>query len=151
MAATSGAAAGASTLLKVAVAVIGVSGLGIATYFLVQDDISAKEKTTSIQIDEEIESQETKTSEPESIDVLVIEAEDKSKIKSSKESNVTENTVEYIEVIAIEEQSIVVEENELEPQNTPTEVSTSNNEPATAIEEVTENHCRRHQSKNLHW
>ena len=76
VAATSGAAAGASTLLKVAVAVIGVSGLGIATYFLVQDDIPAKEKTTSIQRDEEIESQETKTTEPESNDVLVIETED---------------------------------------------------------------------------
>ena len=44
VAATSGSAAGASTLLKIAAAVIGVSGLGIATYFLVQDDIPAKEK-----------------------------------------------------------------------------------------------------------
>ena len=139
VAATSGGAAGASTLLKVAVAVIGVSGLGIATYFLVQDDIPAKEKTTSIQIDEEIESQETKTTEPESNDVLVIETEDKSAIKSTKESNVTENTVENKEAIVFEEQSIIVEENKLEPQSTPTEVSASNNEPAAAIEEVTEN------------
>ena len=140
VAATSGAAAGTSTLLlKVAAAVIGVSGLGIATYLLVQDDIPVKEKTTSIQIDEEKESQETKTSEPESNDLLVIEAEDKSAIKSTKESNVTENTVEYIEVIALEEQSIIVEENELEPQNTPAEVPASNNEPAAAIEEVMEN------------
>ena len=54
VAATSGSAAGTSTLLKIAAAVIGVSGLGIATYFMVQDDIPTKEKTSFIQIDEEI-------------------------------------------------------------------------------------------------
>ena len=56
--------------------------------------------------------------ERESNDVLVIEMEDKSAIKSTKESNVTENTVENKEAIVFEEQSIIVEENKLEPSNT---------------------------------
>lgn len=52
-AAASGAATGSSVILKAAVAVIGVSGLGIATYFVLQEEELAKPTTlSSIQLDE---------------------------------------------------------------------------------------------------
>ena len=112
VAATSGAAAGTSTLLKIAAAVIGVSGLGIATYFMVQDDIPTKEKTSSIQIEEEIESQETKTSEPEN-KVIEIEENENLSVIETPDFNQPESIVEEI---AVEEESIVLQENELELQ-----------------------------------
>ena len=52
-AAASSAAAGSSIIFKAAVAVIGVSGLGIATYFVLQEDEVAKPTTlSSIQLDQ---------------------------------------------------------------------------------------------------
>ena len=135
VAATSGAAAGTSTLLKIAAAVIGVSGLGIATYFMVQDDIPTKEKTSSIQIDEEIESQETKTSDPEN-KVIEIEENENLSVLETPDFNQPENIVEEI---AVEEESIVLQENELELVENPTEVIPTNTEQVEVREEVVEN------------
>ncbi len=135
VAATSGAAAGTSTLLKIAAAVIGVSGLGIATYFMVQDDIPTKEKTSSIQIEEEIESQETKTSEPEN-KVIEIEENENLSVLETPDFNQPENIVEEI---AVEEESIVLQENELELVENPTEVIPTNTEQVDVREEVVEN------------
>ena len=134
-AATSGAAAGTSTLLKIAAAVIGVSGLGIATYFMVQDDIPTKEKTSSIQIEEEIESQETKTSEPEN-KVIEIEENENLSVIETPDFNQPESIVEEI---AVEEESIVLQENELEDIENPTEVIPTNTEQVEVREEVVEN------------
>ena len=135
VAATSGAAAGTSTLLKIAAAVIGVSGLGIATYFMVQDDIPTKEKTSFIQIDEEIESQETKTSDPEN-KVIEIEENENLSVLETPDFNQPENIVEEI---AVEEESIVLQENELELVENPTEVIPTNTEQVEVREEVVEN------------
>ena len=135
VAATSGAAAGTSTLLKIAAAVIGVSGLGIATYFMVQDDIPTKEKTSSIQIEEEIESQETKTSEPEN---KVIEIE-KNENRSVIETPDFDQPESIVEEIAVEEESIALQENELELTENPTEVIPTNTEQVEVREEVVEN------------
>ena len=135
VAATSGSAAGTSTLLKIAAAVIGVSGLGIATYFMVQDDIPTKEKTSFIQIDEEIESQETKTSDPEN-KVIEIEENENLSVLETPDFNQPENIVEEI---AVEEESIVLQENELELVENPTEVIPTNTEQVEVREEVVEN------------
>ena len=135
VAATSGAAAGTSTLLKIAAAVIGVSGLGIATYFMVQDDIPTKEKTSSIQIEEEIESQETKTSEPEN-KVIEIEENENLSVIETPDFNQPESIVEEI---AVEEESLVLLENELEDVENPTEIIPTNTEQVEAREEVVEN------------
>ena len=135
VAATSGAAAGTSTLLKIAAAVIGVSGLGIATYFMVQDDIPTKEKTSSIQIEEEIESQETKTSEPEN-KVIEIEENENFSVVETPDFNQLESIVEEI---AVEEETIVFQENELELTENPTEVIPTNTEQVDVKEEVVEN------------
>ena len=135
VAATSGAAAGTSTLLKIAAAVVGVSGLGIATYFMVQDDIPTKEKTSSIQIEEEIESQETKTSEPEN-KVIEIEENENLSVIETPDFNQPESIVEEI---AVEEETIVLQENELELTENPTEVIPTNTEQVEVREEVVEN------------
>ena len=135
VAATSGAAAGTSTLLKIAAAVIGVSGLGIATYFMVQDDIPTKEKTSSIQIEEEIESQETKTSEPEN-KVIEIEENEKLSVIETPDFNQPES---FVEEIAVEEETTVLQENELELVENPTEVIPTNTEQVDVREEVVEN------------
>ena len=133
VAATSGAAAGTSTLLKIAAAVVGVSGLGIATYFMVQDDIPTEEKTSSIQIEEEIESQETKTSEPEN-KVIEIEENENLSVIETPDFNQPESIVEEI---AVEEESIALQENELEDIENPTEVIPTITEQVE--EEVVEN------------
>ena len=135
VAATSGAAAGTSTLLKIAAAVIGVSGLGIATYFMVQDDSPTKEKTSFIQIDEEIEPQETKTSDPEN-KVIEIEENENLSVLETPDFNQPKNIVEEI---AVEEESIVLQENELELVENPTEVIPTNTEQVEFREEVVEN------------
>ena len=135
VAASSGAAVGTSTLLKIAAAVVGVSGLGIATYFMVQDDIPTKEKTSSIQIDEEIESQETKTSESEN---KVIEIE-KNENRSVIETPDFDQPESIVEEIAVEEESIALQENELELTENPTEVIPTNTEQVEVREEVVEN------------
>ena len=135
VAATSGAAAGTSTLLKIAAAVIGVSGLGIATYFMVQDDIPTKEKTSSIQIEEEIESQETKTSEPENKVIEIEENENRSVIETPD----FDQPESIVEEIAVEEESIALQENELELTENPTEVIPTNTEQVEVREEVVEN------------
>ena len=135
VAATSGAAAGTSTLLKIAAAVIGVSGLGIATYFMVQDDIPTKEKTSSIQIEEEIESQETKTSEPENKVIEIEENENRSVIETPD----FDQPESIVEERAVEEESIALQENELELTENPTEVIPTNTEQVEVREEVVEN------------
>ena len=135
VAATSGAAAGTSTLLKIAAAVIGVSGLGIATYFMVQDDIPTKEKTSSIQIEEEIESQETKTSEPEN-KVIEIEENENLSVIETPDFNQPES---FVEEIAVEEETIVLQENELELVENPTKAIPTNTEQVDVREEVVEN------------
>ena len=135
VAATSGAAAGTSTLLKIAAAVVGVSGLGIATYFMVQDDIPTKEKTSSIQIDEEIELQETKTSESEN-KVIEIEENENLSVIETPDFNQPER---FVEEIAVEEETIVLQENELELVENPTEVIPTNTEQVDVREEVVEN------------
>ena len=132
--ATSSAAAGSSTLLKIAAAVVGVSGLGIATYFMVQDDISTKEKISSIQLDEENDLQETKTLEPEN-KVIEIEEKENHSVIRVPESNQPENIVEEI---AVEEETIVLQENELEPVEIPAEVIPTNTEQVEVKEEVVE-------------
>lgn len=136
VAATSGSVAGTSTLLKIAAAVVGVSGLGIATYFMVQDDIPTKEKTSSIQIEEEIESQETKTSEPENKVIEIEENENRSVIETPD----FDQPESIVEEIAVEEETIVVlQENELELTENPTEVIPTNTEQVDVKEEVVEN------------
>ena len=135
VAATSGAAAGTSTLLKIAAAVVGVSGLGIATYFMVQDDIPTEEKTSSIQIEEEIESQETKTSEPENKVIEIEENENRSVIETPD----FDQPESIVEEIAVEEESIALQENELELTENPTEVIPTNTEQVDVKEEVVEN------------
>ena len=135
VAATSGAAAGTSTLLKIAAAVIGVSGLGIATYFMVQDDIPTKEKTSSIQLEEEIESQETKTSEPENKVIEIEENENLSVIETS-DFNQPES---FVEEIAVEEETIVLQENELELEEIYTEVIQTKIEQVEVIDEADQN------------
>ena len=135
VAATSGAAAGTSTLLKIAAAVIGVSGLGIATYFMNQDDIPTKEKTSSIQIEEEIESQETKTSEPENKVIEIEENENRSVIETPD----FDQPESIVEEIAVEEESIALQENELELTENPTEVIPTNTEQVDVREEAVVN------------
>lgn len=135
VAATSGVAAGTSTLLKIAAAVVGFSGLGIATYFMVQDDIPSKEKISSIQLDEEIELQETKTSETEG-KLIEIDAKENSSVILTPESNQPESIVEDI---PFEEETIVIQENEFEPENIPTEVIQTNTQQIDVIEEAVEN------------
>jgi gliding motility-associated-like protein len=135
VAATSGAAAGTSTLLKIAAAVIGVSGLGIATYFMVQDDIPTKEKTSSIQIEEEIESQETKTSEPENKVIEIEENENHSVIETPD----FEQPESIVEEMAVEEETIVIQENKLELEEIPTEVIQTNTEQIQVTEEAVDN------------
>ena len=135
VAATSGAAAGTSTLLKIAAAVIGVSGLGIATYFMVQDDIPTKEKTSSIQIEEEIESQETKTSEPEN-KVIEIEENENLSVIETPDFKQPESIVEEI---AVEEETIFIQENKLEFEEIPTEVIQTNTEQIQVTEEAVDN------------
>ena len=134
-AATSGAAVGTSTLLKIAAAVVGVSGLGIATYFMVQDDIPSKEKISSIQSSQEIESQETKTSEPE---VELREIEEKETLSVTRTPGA--NQLQGIdEEIAIEQETIVLQENELIIEEIPTEVIQTNTEQTQVIVETYEN------------
>ncbi len=135
VAATSGAAVGTSTLLKIAAAVIGVSGLGIATYFMVQDDIPTKEKTSSIQIEEEIESQETKTSEPENKVIEIEENENHSVIETPD----FEQPESIVEEIAVEEETIFIQENKLEFEEIPTEVIQTNTEQIQVTEEAVDN------------
>jgi gliding motility-associated-like protein len=135
VAATSGAAAGTSILLKIAAAVIGVSGLGIATYFMVQDDIPTKEKTSSIQIEEEIESQETKTSEPENKVIEIEENENHSVIETPD----FEQPESIVEEMAVEEETIVIQENKLELEEIPTEVIQTNTEQIQVTEEAVDN------------
>jgi gliding motility-associated-like protein len=135
VAATSGAAVGTSTLLKIAAAVIGVSGLGIATYFMVQDDIPTKEKTSSIQIEEEIESQETKTSEPENKVIEIEENENHSVIETPD----FEQPESIVEEMAVEEETIVIQENKLELEEIPTEVIQTNTEQIQVTEEAVDN------------
>ena len=134
-AATSGAAVGTSTLLKIAAAVVGVSGLGIATYVMVQDDIPTKEKISSTQPSQEIESQETKTSEPE---VELREIEEKENISVTRTPG--SNQLQGIDKeIAVEQETIVLQENELELEELPTEVIQSNTEQIQVIEEPADN------------
>ena len=133
--ATSGAAAGTSTLLKIAAAVIGLSGLGIATYFMVQDDIPTKEKISKIQLDEELESQETKTSESEHKVIEIEEKENFTDIEIPK-FNKSESIVEEI---AVEQGTIVVQENEVELEEIPTEVIPANTKQDEVREEVVDN------------
>ena len=135
VAATSGAAAGTSTLLKIAAAVIGVSGLGIATYFMVQDDISTKGRISKIQLDEELESQETKTLESEDKVIEIEEKENFTDIEIPK-YNKSESIVEEI---AVEQETMVVQENEVELEEIPTEVIPSNTSQDEVREEVVDN------------
>ena len=135
VAATSGAAAGTSTLLKIAAAVVGVSGLGIATYFMVQDDIPSKEKISSIQSSQEIESQETKTSEPE-VELREIEEKENISVTRTPESNQLQGIDEEI---AVENETIVLQENELIIEEIPTEVIQTNTEQTQVIVETYEN------------
>lgn len=135
VAATSGAAAGTSTILKIAAALIGVSGLGIATYFMVQDDIPTKEKISKIQLDEEIESQETKTSEPEHKVIEIEEKENFTDIEIPK-FNKSESIVEEI---AVEQGTMIVQENEVELEVIPTEVIPANTKQDEVREEVVDN------------
>lgn len=145
VAATSGAAAGTPTLLKIAAAVIGVSGLGIATYFMVQDDIPTEEKTSSIQIEEEFESQETKTSEPENKVIEIEENENRSVIEIPN----FDQPESIVEEIAVEEESIALQENELELTENPTEVIPTNTEQADLREEGVENSSPSTQTEEL--
>ena len=118
-AATSGAAAGSSILFKAAVAVIGVSGLGIATYFVLQEEEIVQPKTSSsIQLDNNQE----KESETNSLDVVkkeIIEdlKEDVSKTTDIVSSIVNPNEKEtVIEDVDLAENKI---ESSTEPQSSP--------------------------------
>ncbi len=102
---------------------------------MVQDDIPTKEKTSFIQIDEEIEPQETKTSDPEN-KVIEIEENENLSVLETPDFNQPENIVEEI---AVEEESIVLQENELELVENPTEVIPTNTEQVEFREEVVEN------------
>ena len=133
--ATSSAAAGSSTLFKIAAAVVGVSGLGIATYFMVQDDISTKEKISRIQLDEENELQEIKTLEPEN-KVIEIEEKENHSVIPVPEANQPESIVENI---VFEEGTIVIQEKELELEENSTEVIQTIIEQIEVIDEADEN------------
>lgn len=94
--ATSSAAAGSSILFKAAVAVIGVSGLGIATYFILQDDTAVVEsaKITSIKADNKEESiKEIEKTE------IALEENDEAFIENNNESQIENTTVEEVAVV----------------------------------------------------
>ncbi len=94
--ATSSAAAGSSILFKAAVAVIGVSGLGIATYFILQDDTAVVEsaKITSLKVDNEEESiKEIEKTE------IALEENDEAFIENNNESQIENTTVEEVAVV----------------------------------------------------
>ena len=122
-AATSGAAAGSSILFKAAVAVIGVSGLGIATYFVLQEEEIVQPKTpSSIQLDNNQE----KDSETNSLDVVKIEIiED---LKEDKKEVVSKPTDIVSSIVNPNEKETVIEDVDLaenkiesttEPQSSP--------------------------------
>ena len=128
-AATSGAAAGSSILFKAAVAVIGVSGLGIATYFVIQEEEVVQPKTlSSIQLDN---NQET-DSETNSVDVVskeIIEdlQEDKKEVVS-KNTDIVSSIVDPYEKETVNEDVDMVENNiesMIEPQSSPEQINPS--------------------------
>ena len=128
-AATSGAAAGSSILFKAAVAVIGVSGLGIATYFVLQEEEVVQPKTlSSIQLDN---NQET-DSETNSVDVVskeIIEdlQEDKKEVVS-KNTDIVSSIVDPYEKETVNEDVDMVENNiesMIEPQSSPEQINPS--------------------------
>ena len=128
-AATSGAAAGSSILFKAAVAVIGVSGLGIATYFVLQEEEVVQPKTlSSIQLDN---NQET-DSETNSVDVVskeIIEdlQEDKKEVVSKDTDIVSSIVNPYEKETAIEDVDMVENnvESMIEPQSSPEQINPS--------------------------
>jgi gliding motility-associated-like protein len=73
--------AGAASLLKVAVAVVGITGLGVATYFLVQENETSVEKELST-ISHKTEENKTETKEVDSQNVL-----------DNKTENLSSNTI----------------------------------------------------------
>ncbi len=108
-AATSGAAAGTSTLLKVAAAVVGVSGLSLATYFIFQEDESTiNQNTLSLQL----ENKEPAAQEIEAID-LNSEVEETILDESSVQPAVIQKTdvVESIAEISDPKEEIIEIEN----------------------------------------
>ena len=128
-AATSGAAAGSSILFKAAVAVIGVSGLGIATYFVIQEEEVVQPKTlSSIQLDN---NQETDL-ETNSVDVVskeIIEdlQEDKKEVVS-KNTDIVSSIVDPYEKETVNEDVDMVENNiesTIEPQSSPEQINPS--------------------------
>ena len=128
-AATSGAAAGSSILFKAAVTVIGVSGLGIATYFVLQEEEVVQPKTlSSIQLDN---NQET-DSETNSVDVVskeIIEdlQEDKKEVVS-KNTDIVSSIVDPYEKETVNEDVDMVENNiesMIEPQSSPEQINPS--------------------------
>ena len=128
-AATSGAAAGSSILFKAAVAVIGVSGLGIATYFVIQEEEVVQPKTlSSIQLDNNQEMD----SETNSVDVVskeIIEdlQEDKKEVVS-KNTDIVSSIVDPYEKETVNEDVDMVENNiesMIEPQSSPEQINPS--------------------------
>ena len=128
-AATSGAAAGSSILFKAAVAVIGVSGLGIATYFVIQEEEVVQPKTlSSIQLDNNQEMD----SETNSVDVVskeIIEdlQEDKKEVVSKDTDIVSSIVNPYEKETAIEDVDMVENnvESTIEPQSSPEQTNPS--------------------------
>ncbi|MDB3905248.1 gliding motility-associated C-terminal domain-containing protein [Crocinitomicaceae bacterium] len=106
-AATSGAAAGSSILFKAAVAVIGVSGLGISTYFVLQEEEASKPTTlSSIQLDQN-EKPDTE------IESVVVNSNDASEDLNEEETN----------LVPLEPKVKVASSTEIEEIETPTEES----------------------------
>lgn len=130
-AATSGAAAGTSTLLKVAAAVVGVSGLSIATYFIFQEDEAAtKQNTLSLQI----ENEDPSTQEVEVIDLnselKETTIEDNSTPLETQKTDLLESIAETVEpkeeIIEIKEIILKSEINPIEDIEVSNDVSSEN-------------------------
>ena len=127
-AAASSAAAGSSIIFKAAVAVIGVSGLGIATYFVLQEEEVAKPTTlSSIQLDQNEESDAE-------IESIVVNSKDAVEVLNEEETN----------PVPVELNMKVARSTEIEKIATPTEesfiaetVDPTPTEPSVSIEQNT--------------
>ena len=115
---------GAASLLKVAVAVVGITGLGVATYFLVQENETSVEKELST-ISHKTEENKTETKEVDSQNVL-----------DNKTENASSNTIiPPIDVPIIDDTEFSSTEVAEEQRN----VQISNEEPQAAQEPLSIN------------
>lgn len=108
---STGAGAGTSILLKVAVAVVGVSGLSIATYFVVQEEQSIPSQRTSSSI--EIENNTASTAKAEST-LIQKETQEESNSTEIESNSIANEAVVINEQLAINGQ---FEEDNLETVN----------------------------------